>query len=301
MRINIICNDEYFTLEKFQSIFENYTVESTMDSFENYDLIIINISQLDDIHKFFDDIKTYGHKTMFVSTSNKYNIKYAFDILNKNKPPSHIVGLNDDVDLMKVKEIANCILTNSVFRLDEVLKNAIDVVEIKIDDSSNISQTIKDVLKQFDFKGCFSAIKDSLSQLINELLYNALYNAPTDEDGKQIFKNQDRKLNIKLDVKKSASLKIVNGQDNVSVSVIDKYGSITKEVIDAHISRNSVSDKAGGAGIGLSLIYNNSHELIFVVEPGVKTEVISVVNKYKRYKTNMEHVRSFHFFVKGKS
>jgi hypothetical protein len=300
MKINVICTSEIFTIEKFASIFDDCTAECNTEVYDDYDLIIVDISQLQDLKAHYNEFKNFSKKLIFVSTSNEYNIKYAFEILTKNTPPYHIVGLNEETDLKHVKKIGDCLLNNTVITFDEMMTKAINVAEIKVDNSTNISEIIRDTLGKFEFENCFSAIKDSLSQLINELLYNALFNAPTDEDGNQIFKEQDRKVNVKLDIENSADLKITNNETQICISVVDKYGSITKDVIDSHISRNEVSEKLGGAGIGLSLIYNNSHELIFIVEPGQKTEVISVINKYKRYKKNMKHVRSFHFFVKGK-
>lgn len=300
MKINVICKSETFTLERFQSLFTDCIAESNENDFSGYDLIILDISQLEDMKSHYDSIKEYSKKIIFVSTSNEYNIKYAFEILSTNTPPYHIVGLNDEEDMSNVKKIADCVLNDTVISFDGMLSAAVNVAEIKVDNSTNISEIIRDTLGKFEFENCFSAIKDSLSQLINELLYNALFNAPTDKDGNQIFKEQDRKVNVKLDIENSADLKITNSEKEICISVVDKYGSITKDVIDSHISRSEVSEKKGGAGIGLSLIYNNSHELIFVVSPGEQTEVISVIHKYKRYKKNMKHVRSFHFFVKGK-
>jgi hypothetical protein len=299
MKINVICKSEVFTLEKFQSLFVNSTVECEENDYEGYDLIIVDVSQLKDMEEHYESFKQNSDRIIFISTSNEYNIKFAFEILTQNSPPYHIVGLNDETDLENVKKIGDCLLNKTVIGFDEMMSKAINSAEIKVDNSTNISEIIKDTLAKFEFENCFSAIKESLSQLINELLYNALFNAPTDEDGNQIFKEQDRKVNVKLDIENSADLKITNNEKQICISVVDKYGSITKDVIDSHISRNEVTADTGGAGIGLSLIYNNSHKLIFVVEPGKMTEVIAVINKYKRFKKNMQHVRSFHFFVKG--
>jgi hypothetical protein len=300
MKINVICKSKIFTLEKFQSLFTDCVAESNEKYLSGYDIIIVDISQLKDMKSHYDSIKEYSEKIIFVSTSNTYNIKYACKILSTNTPPCHVVGLNNEDDMAHVKKIADCMINKTVISFDSMLSKSIHMAEIKVDNSTNISKIIRDTLSQFDFEDCFSAIKDSLGQLINELLYNALFNAPTDKDGNQTFKEQDRKVNIRLDIKNSADLKITNNEKEICISVVDKYGSITKDVIDSHISRSKVTEKKGGAGIGLSLIYNNSHELIFIVSPGEKTEVISVIHKYKRYKNNMKHVRSFHFFVKGK-
>lgn len=299
MKINLICESETFTPEICKTIFPDSTIEKNLDSYSDYDLNLIDISLLETFKDKFDELAKESKKIIFISTSNEYNIKYAFEILSKDRPPYHIVGINDENDHQNLKKISDCIQNGEVVTFDEWQEKAINIAELKVKDSANISDVIRDTLEKFEFENCFSAIKDSLSQLINELLYNALFNAPTDKDGKQLFKEQDRKIDVNLDEENSAILKITNSESQICISVVDKYGSITKEVIDAHISKSEVSDKKGGAGIGLSLIYNNSHELIFVVEPGVKTEVISVINKYKRYKKNMKHVRSFHFFIKG--
>ena len=298
MKINFLIRNDDFDSKMLDSILSDHKVVTDFDNIGDEDIIIIDLSLLEEFRDHFSLFKQKGKRLVFVSTSNDYNIKYAFDILSKSAPPYHIVGLNTETCLDKVAELVSCIARNEFLSLGDMMGAYSDGIEVKIQDSSKISDTIKDVLGKMEFENCFSQIKDSLSQLINELLYNALFNAPTDGEGDQQFRDQDRKEHVSLDEGKEATLKIYNTVDKIFTAVIDYYGSITKEVIDAHISKNEVSDKSGGAGIGLSLIYNNSHELIFVVKPGEQTEVISVINKYKRFKQNMKHVRSFHFFIK---
>jgi hypothetical protein len=298
MKINFLIRNDDFDSKMLDSILSDHQVVTDFDNIGDEDIIIIDLSLLEEFKNHFSLFKQKAKRLVFVSTSNDYNIKYAFDILTKSAPPYHIVGLNTETCLDKVAELVSCIIRKESLSLGDMMGAYSDGIEVKIQDSSKISDTIKDVLGKMEFENCFSQIKDSLSQLINELLYNAIFNAPTDGEGDQQFRDQDRKEHVYLDEGKEATLKIYNTVDKVFTAVVDYYGSITKEVIDAHISKNEVSDKSGGAGIGLSLIYNNSHELIFVVEPGEQTEVISVINKYKRFKQNMKHVRSFHFFIK---
>jgi hypothetical protein len=298
MKINFLIKNDEFDAGKLNSILSDHEVITDFKNIGDEEILIVDISLLEELKDQFSLFKQKAKKLVLVSTSNDYNIKYAFDILSKSAPPYHIVGLNTESCLDKVAELVGCIVRNESLSLDDMIGAYDDGIEVKIKDSAKISETIKDSLCQMEFENCFSQIKDNLSQLINELLYNALFNAPTDGEGDQQFREQDRKEHVSLDEGKEATLKIFNTDDKIFTAVVDHYGSITKEVIDAHISKNEVSDKAGGAGIGLSLIYNNSHELIFVVEPGVQTEVISVINKYKRFKQNMKHVRSFHFFIK---
>ncbi|TNF31551.1 MAG: hypothetical protein EP319_01770 [Deltaproteobacteria bacterium] len=298
MKINYLTKSEELGSDKLGNLLGDQEVYSDFNNIGSEDFLIVDISLLEELKDYFELFKKKAKNLVFVSTSNDYNIKYAFNILSRSAPPYHIVGLNSEECLTKVAELVNSIFKNKPMGLSDMIGVYKDNVEVKIQDSSKISETIRETLGQIEFDNCFSQIKDNLSQLINELLYNALFNAPTDDAGEQQFLEQDRKDHVSLDAAKAATLKIFNSEERIFTSVVDHYGSITKEVIDAHISKNEVSDKAGGAGIGLSLIYNNSHELIFVVEPGVQTEVISVINKYKRFKQNMQHVRSFHFFIK---
>ena len=298
MKINYLTKSEELGSDKLGNLLSDQEVFTDFNTIGSEDFLIVDISLLEELKDYFEVFKKQAKNLVFVSTSNDYNIKYAFDILSRSAPPYHIVGLNSEECLAKVAELVNSILKNKPMGLSDMIGVYKDNVEVKIQDSSKISETIRETLGAIEFDNCFSQIKDNLSQLINELLYNALFNAPTDDAGEQQFLEQDRKDHVSLDAAKAATLKIYNSEERIFTSVVDYYGSITKEVIDAHISKNEVSDKAGGAGIGLSLIYNNSHELIFVVEPGIQTEVISVINKYKRFKQNMKHVRSFHFLIK---
>ena len=82
--------------------------------------------------------------------------------------------------------------------------------------------------------------------------------------------------------------------------MIDSFGTLTKEKVIQSLHRSfqekTVEQKQGGAGLGLYLSYSHGHQFIVNSKLGVKTEVIIVIEKNKRYKTYKSRLKSFHFF-----
>lgn len=114
-----------------------------------------------------------------------------------------------------------------------------------------------------------------------ELLTNALYDAPTDATGRHIYAEVDRRHAIFLTGGSRPELRAVVTPAEVVVSVRDPFGSLELGKVRRYLARGlgaydeQLDDsKKGGAGLGLARVFAMVDRLAIRVRPEVETEVI---------------------------
>ena len=159
---------------------------------------------------------------------------------------------------------------------------------------------MREILKTQDWSDFFNSPVDPLCLMANELVSNALYNGPEDKRAGSAHYPVDRKEPVFL---KGSELVQVNvGIDShcVALSVMDCFGSLDWQKTVASLYRSfqekTVQQKKGGAGLGLYLAYTHANQFVINRRAGVRTEVICLIEKNRRYRHYKERLKSFHFF-----
>lgn len=117
----------------------------------------------------------------------------------------------------------------------------------------------------------------------DELLLNAIYDAPRDAEGQPKYAAADRRVAVTLGAQ--AQVRIRYGCDGrvFVVSVNDRFGALDRKTVTAHVQRvieaRGPRPRAGegGAGLGLVLCYTSSNQLIVHASPGRFTEVTAAI------------------------
>jgi hypothetical protein len=122
--------------------------------------------------------------------------------------------------------------------------------------------------------------RESIEQCVDEMLMNALYDAPVDGAGKQLFADVPTKTRISLRVEQKAVVQYACDGSHFTVSVRDSFGSLGRHTVLRYLHKclhqeQQIDRKTGGAGLGLYILANSSSQLLFNVLPGVATEAIA--------------------------
>lgn len=129
-----------------------------------------------------------------------------------------------------------------------------------------------------------STITDRCFQVAEEMLMNAIYDAPVDDTtGKSLFNHLSRKDDILLTPKQYSTLEYGTKNKIVAVAVSDPFGALTRETLidylescyTGHAGVINEQEGKGGAGRGLHQIVENSDLTVFQVKRGKKTRVVS--------------------------
>lgn len=191
------------------------------------------------------------------------------------------------------------VLSGDLFGLEKYLSWGVEVQTRHVKASTE-RETLKDEMEAYFKKvGIRSTILERARAVAEELLMNAIYDAPADSKGTPLYNHIARQQAIHLDTHHHSVMKYATDGVYLAVSVTDPFGSLSKDVILRYMEKNHRGDVEtgeagkGGAGKGLYQIVQQSDLAVFNVKRGAKTEVVCLfyVEAHKK-----EPQPSFHYF-----
>ncbi|MCA9517172.1 MAG: hypothetical protein KC635_19660, partial [Myxococcales bacterium] len=133
-------------------------------------------------------------------------------------------------------------------------------------------------------RGVRARIAGIVIDACEELLTNALYDAPTDADGRHIYAEVDRRHAIFLAGGSRPEVRATVTNGEVVASVRDPFGSLELAAVRRWLAKglgahdDQLDDtKKGGAGLGLARVFAMVDRLSIRVRPGAETEVVFAV------------------------
>ncbi|MCB9571999.1 MAG: hypothetical protein H6709_07885 [Kofleriaceae bacterium] len=136
----------------------------------------------------------------------------------------------------------------------------------------------------------------------DELITNAVYDAPRDPDGHPRYAATDRRTKIELEPWEHASISWASDGDVLALAVTDWFGALTTRHIRDGLRRclgdgDPIEHKPGGAGLGLYTALAHARQLVVNVEVGARTEIIALIDLRRRAAGARRGGRSLHVFV----
>ncbi len=138
-----------------------------------------------------------------------------------------------------------------------------------------------------------------IANAVDEMLMNAIFDAPVDELGKQKMAATPRTAVFPLEAQQTVEVQIGFDGEFFGLTAIDHFGSVEKSRLIKHISKVYTEDEykvrttTAGAGIGLSTVFRNGGSFVFVVEQGRRTEATVLFKKTSTFREFKEQFRSF--------
>ncbi len=122
-----------------------------------------------------------------------------------------------------------------------------------------------------------------LKSIVDELLMNAMFDAPRDKNGNPKYADTRRSQRVVLDDGEAPVVEYGVDDDFFGICVTDPFGGLTRETILDYMEKRiysrekHVDHSGGGAGLGLYHLYKMCDHLIFYVVPDRKTEVVCLL------------------------
>jgi CRP-like cAMP-binding protein len=219
----------------------------------------------------------------------------------------NIVSRNEEDRTFTVKNIMTTVtklLSRDLFGLEKYLTWGVDIQSNSITSSQHRAKLIDEVDAYFEKLGVRRSNRERMRAVLEEMLMNAIYDAPASKEGKPLYNHLSRSEQIVLKPEEQGLLRWATDGMLLAVSVQDPFGSLKGSIILKYLERNYagmgagvVEEGKGGAGRGLHQIVENSDLVVFNIDPGKKTEVIALFNV--EVKEAQNHHPTFHLFVKS--
>ena len=122
-----------------------------------------------------------------------------------------------------------------------------------------------------------------LQDIADELITNAVYDAPVDGAGGRPFAALDRREVVELGETAHPLVRVAIGAGVAATSVEDPFGSLRLATARRYLVKglgggpDQLTAKPGGAGLGLTRVYELADRLTIKVEAGRRTEVVAVL------------------------
>lgn len=124
-----------------------------------------------------------------------------------------------------------------------------------------------------------SARVASMAMLVaDELMSNAVHNAPIDSAGVHYRKELPRSTDFELDTRHQVRLRWGCDARYLAIEVTDRFGTLDRDTILRSLARNDVRESGGGAGMGIALAYRSCDHLVFNLAPGERAEIIALID-----------------------
>jgi hypothetical protein len=189
------------------------------------------------------------------------------------------VMVAEDFDGRTLSAMAMRALTGDVFGLEKLVMWGVQVHSQLVGDFHEKSLCMSQISEFAELVGLPRRSRESIEQCLDEMLMNALYDAPVDEQGKPIFVDIPTKTRISLRTEQVVVVQYAYDGRQFAVSVRDAFGSLTRPTVLSVLHKclhaeQPVDQRIGGAGVGLYLMASSSTAVYFHVAPGVATEVV---------------------------
>lgn len=114
--------------------------------------------------------------------------------------------------------------------------------------------------------------------LADELISNAVHNAPVDAAGAHYRSEIARDVELELDEQHQVRVRWGVDARYLAIEVNDRFGSLDRETILHSLGRSDMRESGEGAGMGIALCYRSCDHLVFDVAPGKRTEIIALID-----------------------
>jgi hypothetical protein len=179
---------------------------------------------------------------------------------------------------------AQKLLTGDIFGIEKYLPEGTPVHYERLRDFEGRGKAIQTILDFAESAKMRRQVRSAIGQVAEELLMNALYDAPVDDDGKPIFAEVDPHDRTTMRTPRPVSIRYAATEDMFAVAVRDRFGRLAKNTILAYIEKcikspNQIDRKTYGAGLGLYLVANAAATYVVNVAYGIATEVVCTFDR----------------------
>lgn len=179
---------------------------------------------------------------------------------------------------------AQKLLTGDIFGIEKYLPPGTAVHYARLRDFEGRGKAIDTVLAFAEEAKMRRQVRSAIGSVCEELLMNALYDAPVDEAGRQIFADVDPRARRDMRTPRPVSIRYAATETSFAVAVRDRFGRLAKNTILSYIEKcvssgNQIDRKTYGAGLGLYLVANAAATYVVNVAYGIATEVVCTFDR----------------------
>lgn len=224
--------------------------------------------------------------------------------LLRNETMNHLIADHDAPDEVELVVTSVKLLTGDIFGMEKYLAWGVKIHQAEISTYGDKRRALEAAVAHAKDSGARRYLLRRIESVTDELLMNAMYDAPSVLDGSSPFDHVERRSG-KLTEPDDAQAVLRYACDGryFAVSVEDRFGELNKQTILDHLTRAREQqgrprlEQDRGAGLGLYFILSAVTRFIVNVKPQARTEVLCLFDLRKRGREQANCTRSLHIFT----
>ncbi|HEY4244410.1 MAG TPA: PEGA domain-containing protein [Kofleriaceae bacterium] len=206
------------------------------------------------------------------------NLAAVVDVMQASERVAGML-VAETLALSTLSAMVTRVLAGDIFGLEKLVPWGAQVHSFLVGDYQEKALCISRVSEFAELMGVRRKYRESVEQCLDEMLMNALYDAPVDEQGNHIFSEIPIKTRISLRVEQKAVVQYACTGSTFAIAVRDAFGTLDRATVLRYLHKclhaeQQIDRKAGGAGLGLYLMTSAASTVYFNVLPGVATEAV---------------------------
>lgn len=198
---------------------------------------------------------------------------------------------------------AGKLMRKDIFGIDKYLMWGIEPYTIELREARKKPEYLRQVVGYAEELGCTQRMIDLADGIADELITNAIFNAPRDADGKPKYAHLSRKEPVVLEDHEVGTLSFACDGNHLAIGSTDPFGALSVDTVVGYLNRcmvkgpEQMSEASGGAGLGIHRMFSSLSKFVVNLEPGKRTEVIALVDLRLSIRQFRLATKSFHVFV----
>jgi hypothetical protein len=225
--------------------------------------------------------------------------------LLRNEGCDHLLGRDGDPEEDEIVVTSVKLLRGDLFGVEKYLTWGVPINRREVSSYDDKRMAIREVTEAAREMGCRRQLVARVETVTDELLMNALYDAPASRYGcRPLFQGKGRPGAGPI-TDQVAELHYGCDGRYFAVAVRDAYGGLRKSNILDHLERTRqereqarvAGEEGGGGGLGLYFILSSVSRFIANIQPGQATEVICLFDLRGGARDYHHRVKSLSIFV----
>jgi hypothetical protein len=211
------------------------------------------------------------------------NLSAIVDVMQSSERVAGMM-VAEDFDMKLLSAMATRVLAGDIFGLDKHVPWGAQIHSFLVGDYQEKSLCIAQVSEFAETMSVRRKYRESIEQCLDEMLMNALYDAPVDASGRPMFADVDPHDRIETRSPRPVSIRYAATEHSFAVAVRDRFGRLAKNTILSYIEKciqwpTQIDRKTYGAGLGLYLVANAAATYVVNVAYGIATEVVCTFDR----------------------
>jgi len=170
------------------------------------------------------------------------------------------------------------LIRNDLFGAEKYLLWGTDLATTTITRGSQRAELIAQIAELVRARGQSARVASMAMLVADELISNAVHNAPVDGAGTHYRKELPRDQELVLDAPHEVLVRWGCDARYLAIEVTDRFGSLDRDTILAALAKQDIRESGGGAGMGVALAYRSCDHIVFNLAPGKRTQIIALID-----------------------